>query len=231
MKRRTTRTIRKGGLVESTSVPTIFGIVLAGGRSRRFRGADKSLQILAGKTLVERVASRLRPQVDDLIISANGDPSRFSGMGVPVVADDISGYQGPFAGLAAGIAWLASDRPDVRWVVTVPVDVPFFPMDLVSRLAATAVPMDVPAVVVSGGRPHPVFGLWPVRIDGNLRLYLKDRRRGPLAEFLRAQGGTEVEFPAERQYDPFLNINTPSDLAKATAVVERFERKDSKPQI
>jgi len=193
----------------------VAGVVLAGGRSRRFKGAEKALQILAGRSLIQRVIGRARPQVDNLVISTNGDPSRFPKYANSVVViDDMEGYQGPLAGLAACISWLTKDRPKTRWVATFPVDSPFFPKNLVASLCAEALTKGVPAFVVSGGRVHPVFGLWPVSIEPELRRYLVKRKRSSMADFIRSQDGIEVVL-ATSSPDPFFNINTEEDLILA----------------
>jgi len=202
----------------------IVGVVLAGGRSRRFEGADKALQTLAGRPLIQRVIDRARPQVDELVISTNGDRSRFPEIAdAAIVADDMKGHQGPLAGLAACLSWLAEERPEMRWVATFPVDCPFFPANLVASLAAAAAARNVPAIAASGGRVHPVFGLWPTAIEPALRRYLVRGKRRPLVEFIAAQGGIEVPF-APRSPDPFFNINTGEDLIRAERMCREAER-------
>ena len=187
----------------------------------RFPGASSE----AGKKgpLIERVLYRARPQVDELIISTNGDPSRFSDITTAaVIVDDMTCHQGPLAGLAACLSWLAEERPEIRWIATFPVDGPFFPGRLVASLSAEALPNGVPAFAASGGRVHPVFGLWPIGIEPELRRYLVESKRCPLVDFIKSQGGIEVAF-AETSPDPFFNINTEEDLARAEALCRESE--------
>src|SRR5262249_58142040 len=80
----------------------VTGVLLAGGLSRRMGGGDKGLLSLAGKAMLGHVIDRLAPQVDKLIINANGDPDRFRPFGLPVVADTVAGFVGPLAGGPAG---------------------------------------------------------------------------------------------------------------------------------
>jgi len=77
----------------------IVGIVLAGGRSSRIGGDDKCLQPLGGKPMLAYVLARLRLQVSDIVISPNSD--RLAGFGAPVIVDNVSGFQGPLAGVEA----------------------------------------------------------------------------------------------------------------------------------
>ena len=80
-------------------------MLLAGGLSRRMGGGDKSLRTLGGRTILERIVAAARPQVDALVLNANGDPARFAGFGLPVAADVVEGYAGPLAGVLTGLEW------------------------------------------------------------------------------------------------------------------------------
>ncbi|MEM9095758.1 MAG: NTP transferase domain-containing protein, partial [Pseudomonadota bacterium] len=101
------------------------GVILAGGLSRRMGGGDKSLLDLGGATILSRVRRRLSEQVEDLALNANGDPSRFRALELPVVPDTIDGFAGPLAGVLAGLDWAAEAGYDK--IVTVAADTPFFP--------------------------------------------------------------------------------------------------------
>ena len=84
-----------------------LGLVLDGGLARRLGGADKGLVLLAGRPMIARAIERLRPQCAALAISANGDPARFAGFGLPVLADDPQDFAGPLAGVLAGLEFCA----------------------------------------------------------------------------------------------------------------------------
>src|SRR5437762_2287439 len=112
----------------------IPGVLLAGGLARRMGGGDKPMRTIAGRTILERVIARLAPQCDGLILNANGDPARFAAFGLQVVADDVPGFPGPLAGILAALDWTATNRPEVKWVLSAACDCPFLPRDLVARL-------------------------------------------------------------------------------------------------
>src|SRR5690349_1031229 len=99
---------------------TIVGVILAGGRSRRMGGGDKTLRSLGGRTMLAHIAARLRPQVGCIIINANGDQARFAALGLPVVADATDDFAGPLAGVLAGMRWAAAHSRETRRIVTVP---------------------------------------------------------------------------------------------------------------
>src|SRR4051794_3540031 len=133
-------------------------------------GGDKALRPLGGRLLLERVIERMRPQVAGLILNANGDPDRFQRFGLPVVADGVPDFAGPLAGILAGLDWAAANRPDCPDILSVPTDAPFLPHDLVARLRNEREEAGADlACAASGGRAHPVVGLWPVRLRESLR--------------------------------------------------------------
>jgi molybdopterin-guanine dinucleotide biosynthesis protein A len=194
--------------------PTIAGVVLAGGRSSRMGGRDKAFALLAGVPLIDRVTARLRPQVREGAISAGADRSRFAALGVPVLADPVAGMPGPLAGLLAGLKW-AGERAFTH-VATAAVDTPFFPMDLVARLADGA-RHDGVAVARSAGRVHPVFALVPVDLADDLDGFLAGGGSRRAGDWLARHDPAVVDFAFVEGIDPFFNINTPEDLALAEA--------------
>ncbi|MCB4771844.1 molybdenum cofactor guanylyltransferase MobA [Ancylobacter sp. Lp-2] len=201
---------------ESTSGARILGVILAGGLSRRMGGGDKALQQIAGRRLIDRVIERLAPQVDALVLNANGDPARF-GVDLPVVADPLPDFPGPLAGLLAGMEHTAAHHPSARYILTVSADCPLLPRDLAARLLAEkhAAPA---AIAASGGRDHPVIGLWDIALAPLLRRMLVDEGERRVRAFTVRAGAVTVDWPAE-PYDPFLNINTPDDLAAAERLI------------
>lgn len=176
-------------------------------------GGDKALVPLSGRPLLSHVVARLGPQVEDLALNAVGNPERFEGFGLPVLDDPIAGRPGPLAGIHAAMLWAGGLGG--RWVVTVPCDVPFLPEDLVPRLLMASGEGAQPAVAASNGRKHPVVGLWPVDMASDLAALLENgsRKVGAFAGAARV-----AEFPAH-DFDPFLNTNTPEDLARAEALL------------
>jgi molybdopterin-guanine dinucleotide biosynthesis protein A len=201
----------------------VAGLVLAGGQSRRIGGGDKALRPLGGRTLLGHVVERLRPQVAALVINANGDPARFAGFGLPVVADSVPDFAGPLAGVLAGLDWAAAHRPDLSHVASVATDAPFLPEDFVSRLVAALTEADAElACAASGGRAHPVFGLWPVRLKEDLRGAVTADRIRKVDLWTARHKLVTVPF-ADRPVDPFFNVNRPGDLDAAAALLAAIE--------
>jgi len=195
-----------------TEIP---GVVLAGGLARRMGGGDKPMRRIAGKTILDRAIARLAPQCSELIINANGDPERFAGFGLPVIADDVADYPGPLAGILAALDWAAANRPDARWILSAPGDCPFLPRDLVSRLEAARAAQDAElAVAASGPQTHPVVGLWSVGLRHELRQALVVEGVRKIDRWTARYRLVTVTWPTE-PLDPFFNANTVEDIAEA----------------
>lgn len=207
----------------------IIGVLLAGGQARRMGGGDKCLVELGGKPLLAHAIERLRPQVDILLLNANGDPARFAKFGLPVVADSVEGFAGPLAGILAGMEWARAHQPharvpDASVIVSVATDTPFFPLDLVAKLREASRGHDEALAVASSGTgEHYAFGLWPTALLPDLRMALAEGRR-KAADFVHEHGAITVTFEAGRvgaeSIDPFFNINRPEDLARAEALLQ-----------
>ncbi|WP_343504700.1 molybdenum cofactor guanylyltransferase MobA [Alloyangia pacifica] len=206
-----------------------LGVILAGGLATRMGGGDKGLLEIGGAPLLQRVIDRIEPQVAGLALNANGEAARFARYRLPVLPDTIAGFPGPLAGVLAGLDWAAEQGADS--IVTVAADTPFFPCDLVPRLllaaeeaphllALACTPRSGDAALKSGGgkkiNRHPTFGLWPVSLRNDLRAALEGGLR-KVVLWTDQHGAGEALFPAE-PFDPFFNVNTPEDLARAQAL-------------
>jgi molybdopterin-guanine dinucleotide biosynthesis protein A len=191
----------------------LFGVILAGGEGRRMGGADKALLPLGGHSLVVHAVERLSPQVEELAISANGDPARLAWLGLPVLADTEK--LGPLAGILSALDWAAPRGATA--VVSVAVDTPFFPCDLAPRLllAAQGAAQGV-AMARSGGRDHPTFALWPVGLRAGLAAFLASGETPRVRGFADMHAAARADFPDDGAFD---NLNTPDDLARAEAML------------
>ncbi|MGO7960232.1 molybdenum cofactor guanylyltransferase MobA [Rhizobium leguminosarum] len=195
----------------------IAGVVLAGGRSQRM-GRDKAGVMLGAESLLHHVLTRLSQQAP--LVAVNADAAA---EGVPVVPDRFRGKAGPMAGIHAAMVY-AAGLPSITHVVTVSVDCPFFPADLVARLAGAVEHPSQIAIAASEGRSHPVFGLWPVTLAADLEAWIATDEKRRVRDFLLRHDVTEVAFPLHPTraslLDPFFNINTPDDLVEAERWLE-----------
>ncbi len=195
--------------------PKIAGVVLAGGRATRMGGGDKTLLDLGGRPILAHVVARLSPQVDALVLNANGDPARFAAFGLDVVPDTVEGFAGPLAGILAGMDWAAARGHDL--LASAAGDTPFFPETLVADLRAVMERDGTPLAMAMTPDPerglsrHPTFGLWSVSLRDDLRAALEAGQR-KVIEWTEPRGCAKAVFDGDY---PFFNVNTPEDLARA----------------
>ena len=179
-------------------------VILAGGLSRRM-GRDKAALPAGDGTLIEHLARRLAPVVDETIVA--GGSGRDHPPGARIVPDHYPGL-GPLAGIHAGL--LAARCAHV-WVVGC--DLPDTDPGLASLLLGLAGAYDavVPRI---DSEPQGVCALYnralAARIEG---LLATGERR---VKMLLAASNVRYVTPEElRAVDPelgsFRNINTPAD--------------------
>ncbi len=181
----------------------VTGVVLAGGKASRMGGQDKGLMMLDGQPLWQHVADRLYPQVNRIVISANRNLEIYRASGLPVMADTLSDFPGPLAGMLS-----VMQQTDDEWFLFCPCDTPFIPDNLVARLAAER--LQAPVVWVhDGDRDHPAIALAHRRLAPHIADYLAKGERRVMV-FMRQVGGHSVDFSG--MINAFRNINTPEDL-------------------
>jgi len=200
--------------------PPTLGLILAGGLARRMGGGDKAVLKIGGKMILERTILRFRTQCTGLVLNANGDPKRFESFKLPIVADEIPDFAGPLAGILAGLDWAAHD-PKIEFIASVPGDCPFLPRDLVLCLHAARVEQKKPlACARSGEWRHPVAGLWPVSLRDDLRHALIKEGLHKI-EIWTGRHGVAIAEWLDKPLDPFFNVNTPEDLARAEDIARQ----------
>jgi molybdopterin-guanine dinucleotide biosynthesis protein A len=204
------------------------GVILAGGHGTRMgEGVEKPLLAIGGKPMLARVIERLSPQVERMVLSANGDLTRFADFGLPIVADAAG--VGPLAGLLAGMRWAEANLPAARFIASVASDTPFFPADLVARLSeGCGRDENTVALAASPAGTHPVFGLWPVKLADGLERFLKSTEHPKVLTFADRFMRLNVVFSdiilaSGEEVDPFFNVNTPEDAERAEAIVSEVD--------
>lgn len=197
----------------------VGGLLLAGGKSRRMGGGVKCFLELGDKTLLARTITRARPQTDSLLLSINGDPSRFDSYGLAIAPDIVPDHAGPLAGILSGMEWFAENNPDIEFIASFATDAPFFPGDIVARLHKAMVAENaVLACAMSNGRTHPVFALWSQSLRKQLRHAVIEEEARKIDAWTANFPLATVEFEVAG-VDPFFNINRPDDLEEAKALI------------
>ena len=197
---------------------SVAGIILAGGKSSRMDGLDKTNILFYNKRLWQHVFSRAKDQVKALAINSNN--KKFSSNeNILVLKDSMPGFLGPLAGVYTGLNWVKKEFEKINWLMTFPVDSPFFPKNLVNLLF-TNVNDEKIIMVKSGERIHPTFTLWHVDLLDSLKTALKEKKL-KIDKFSKNFQTKVVNFPII-DYDPFYNINNLENLKEARKIYKNY---------
>jgi molybdenum cofactor guanylyltransferase len=194
----------------------VIGAIIAGGQSRRMEGREKAFLTLAGKKILAHVIARVEPQVDQLVINANGEPTRFSGFGLEVVPDVLTALTTPLAGIHATLQFAKNIGGDV--LITIPSDTPFLPFDLVANLLEKTGTSGA-AIGASGGQEHYIIGAWKTELLDGLESAIARDNLFRVKDWAHSVAAQKVEWPVE-PHDPFFNVNAPEDLLQAERILK-----------
>lgn len=193
----------------------IIGVILAGGNSERM-GQDKAMIELGSQRLIDIVFKRLMAQTAYVITNAPM-PIITGIINVPDLEPEL---KGPLAGLLAAFTWAEENIGSSYAIVTVAVDTPFFPTDLVARLESSSDAM----ITSHKGEIQPTFGFWPDNAFGALTIYRQTHKQPSIRDFAKRYNVQQVAFEGEHD---FFNINTPEDLVRARKLFKKFPSKAS----
>ena len=191
------------------------GAIIAGGRSSRMGGCEKAFLELASKPVILHVIEQFEPQVDQLVINANGEAARFSEFGLDVVPDAMTSLTTPLAGLHAALRFTKSVEADV--LITVPSDTPFLPYDLVAKLLENTGASGA-AIAASGGQEHYIIGAWKTELLDDLENAIARDNVFRVKDWAQRASAQKVEWPV-KPHDPFFNVNAPEDLRIAEQIL------------
>ena len=193
----------------------IPAVILSGGQSRRMDGNDKAFLSIADQNLLEMVLGRLKRQTPKVAINTNSSNPKYGQHGLPVLMDHFRGFWGPLSGILTAMIW-ANDMGYEK-VLTVAVDTPLFPENLLDKLDQKINLSNSDIVFAAsvsehkrGKVLHPVFGLWKTFLFEDLRKQLEKGVR-KVTCWSERHKASSVCFSDER-IDPFFNINTPQDI-------------------
>ncbi|MFP5420602.1 MAG: molybdenum cofactor guanylyltransferase MobA [Gammaproteobacteria bacterium] len=185
-----------------TTLPRCSVLLLAGGRGQRMGGADKGLLDWQGRPLIAWLHELVRPLTDDLLISCNRNAERYAPFADRLVSDDEADFQGPLAGIRAGLR--AARQANV---LILPCDAPQLDRQLLEALLSLACERAV--VVRQGEFLEPLFSVIPRALDADLEQAWQAGERSQ-QRWLRSLDPLTVECPLG---DPRLaNFNTPDLL-------------------
>lgn len=190
-------------------LPACSVLLLAGGRGSRLGGRDKGLVVWQQRPLIAWLHDVVRPLTDDLVISCNRNHDAYASYADRLVSDEDELFQGPLAGIRAGMAQMRHD-----WLLVLPCDAPRIDLALVQALRASAAAAPGrPAMVCQQGQWEPLFCCLPRQLLPAVEAAWQAGERSPRRLLL----GLDAVSVACDGGDPRLaNLNTPELLALAT---------------
>ncbi|WP_394752067.1 molybdenum cofactor guanylyltransferase MobA [Crenothrix sp.] len=181
-------------------------VILAGGRATRMGHQDKGLVHYNGQPLIHYAIAASQCVVDQLIINANRNITRYQELGLAVITDDTASFDGPLAGVLA-----AMHATDAEVLLAIPCDCPLIKAQHLQKLllAVMQTKADI-AVACEGDQLHGVFFAVRTILQQSLHDYLASGQR-KVSTWQIQQQMIKVDFSAEP--DIFTNINTMNDLS------------------
>ena len=188
-----------------------YGVILAGGRSSRFDGEDKSWITWQDQPLIQHTITRIHPQVDVILISANRHIERYQTLGFSVIADAVPDYQGPLMGIYSVMDYLskqhANEIKNIQLLIA-PCDMPLLPLDLRQQLEQPQQPGKI-HVVFENQRLQCLLALIPLSFIQNLGEFINNGKH-KVEDWIRTTNPVIVDL--SRQAASFRNINSHADL-------------------
>ena len=192
----------------------ILGVVLAGGKSKRF-GKDKSEVKLGGKTLLEHTLDKIKSKFNTIVIVSN---SRIAKNYI-VIKDCIDGQLGPLVGVLSAMKWIKENNYSQEWIITFPCDTPFFNISIIDKFVEVSKLNDsLLYFVKSKEKRHNIFGLWSLKLIKTLEKDIIEHKHRKVEEWANKIGVKTINI-SYKEIDPFFNINTKEDLVEAEKIL------------
>ena len=200
----------------------ILGVILAGGKSKRF-GEDKKHVKLGTKTLLEHVITKIQSKFKTLLIISNDNLNINISKNIKIIPDCINGNLGPLVGVLSAMEWIKKNNMPYDWIATFPSDTPFFDVSIIeSYKKKICSGNSLLYFIKSNEKRHNIFGLWSIKLVETLENDLVNNNFRKVENWANKIGVETLNFKFDK-FDPFLNINTKEDLIKAEKILEKYK--------
>ena len=196
----------------------ILGVVLAGGKSKRF-GEDKSTIKLNGKTLIEHTLDKIKSKLNKIIIVSNDKVLK----NYITINDCIDGQLGPLVGVLSAMKWIKDNNYSYNWIITFPCDTPFFNISIIDKFVEVSKLNDsLLYFVKSEEKRHNIFGLWSLKLIETLETDIVKNNHRKVEKWADKIGVKTINIPY-KEVDPFFNINTKDDFKEAKKILKKIK--------
>ena len=196
----------------------ILGVVLDGGRSKRF-GQNKSMVKLGNKTLLEHILYKIKSKFSKIIIVSNENKIK----DFTVIKDCIEGQLGPLVGVLSAMKWIKKNNYSHNWIATFPCDTPFFNISIIDKFIEVSKLNDgLLYFVKSEEKRHNIFGLWSIKLIETLEEDITKNDYRKVEKWADKIGVKTINVSYDN-IDPFFNINTKEDLIEAKKILKNYK--------
>ena len=196
----------------------ILGVILAGGKSKRF-GEEKSKVKLNGKTLLDHTLDKIKSKFNKIIIVSNNKTLKSH----ITINDYIDGQLGPLVGVLSAMKWIQKNNYSYNWIITFPCDTPFFNVSLIDKFVeASKLNDSLLYFVKSEEKRHNIFGLWSLKLIETLEEDIIKNNHRKVEKWANKIGVKTINITHDN-IDPFFNINTQEDLEEAKKILIKYE--------
>ena len=200
----------------------ILGVVLAGGRSKRF-GEDKNQAKLGAKTLLEHTIIKVSAKFNNILVVSNYDLKINTPDTMKVIPDCIEGNLGPLVGVLSAMKWIKKNNKLYQWIATFPSDTPFFDESIIDQYKKRINLNDsLLYFIKSNEKRHNIFGLWSLKLIDTLENDLINNNFRKVEDWANKIGVKTIKIKS-KEFDPFLNINTKEDLIEAEKILKKYK--------
>ncbi len=196
----------------------ILGVVLAGGKSKRF-GEDKSKAKLNGKILLEHTLEKIKSKFKTIVIVSNNTIVK----DYITIKDCLKGQLGPLVGVLSAMKWIKKNNYSYNWIATFPCDTPFFNISLINKFIEASTAEDsLLYFAKTEKKRHNIFGLWSLKLIEILENDIIKNNHRKVEKWANKIGVKTINI-SYKEIDPFFNINTKEDLAEAEKILIKYK--------
>ena len=196
----------------------ILGVVLAGGKSKRF-GEDKSTIKLNDKTLIEHTLDKIKSKLNKIIIVSNDKVLK----NYITINDCIDGQLGPLVGVLSAMKWIKDNNYSYNWIITFPCDTPFFNISIIDKFVEVSKLNDsLLYFAKSEEKRHNIFGLWSLKLIETLEMDIVKNNHRKVEKWADKIGVKTINI-SYKEVDPFFNINTKDDFKEAKKILKKIK--------
>ena len=194
-----------------SNVPALYGLVLAGGASRRMQ-VDKAALEYAGQGQLQRAYALLSTVCERAFISVRADqqhePTRAS---LPQIVDTQTDL-GPLAGIIAAQA----QHPDVAWLIMA-CDLPFVDQQVLQYLIEHRDTKKISTAFKSthDGLPEPLCAIWEPRSASAIRDQIASGKTCPRKLLINSV----INLITQPNTHALDNVNTPDEHLQALSTL------------